>query len=76
MKARLGAPKAIPATAHKLARMVYSMLKNGTQYTDAGQDYYKQRYQSRILQNFKRKAQEFGFDLVKIKTQKLDPVFT
>jgi len=40
MKSRLGAPKAITATAHKLARLVYSMLKNGTEYTDVGQDYY------------------------------------
>ena len=38
-RARLGAPKAITATAHKLARLVYSMLKHGTAYVDAGQDY-------------------------------------
>ena len=31
MKARLGAPKAITATAHKLARLIYSMLKHGTE---------------------------------------------
>jgi Transposase IS116/IS110/IS902 family. len=69
MKARIGAPKAITATAHKLARMIYSMLKNGTQYVDAGQEYYEQRYQSRVLQNIKRRAQELGFDLVKVQTQ-------
>ena len=68
-KARLGAPKAITATAHKLARMIYSMLKNGTEYVDAGQDYYEQRYRSRVLQNLKRKAQELGFDLVQIQVQ-------
>ena len=45
MKARLGAPKAITATAHKLARLVYSMLKHGTEYTDVGQDYYEQQLQ-------------------------------
>ena len=28
-KAHLEAPKAITATAHKLARIIYSMLKNG-----------------------------------------------
>ena len=31
-KARLGAPKAVTATAHKLARLVYMMLKQGTAY--------------------------------------------
>jgi transposase len=64
MKARLGAPKAITATAHKLARLVYSMLKYGTQYTDVGQEYYEQRYRSRVIQNLKKRAQQFGYELV------------
>jgi transposase len=63
-KARLGAPKAITATAHKLARLVYSMLKNGTTYADLGQDYYEERYQARLVQNLKRKAKNLGFELV------------
>jgi transposase len=64
-KARLGAPKAITATAHKLARLIYSMLKHGTQYVDAGQDYYEQRYRTRVVENLKRRALELGFTLVK-----------
>jgi transposase len=63
-KARLGAPKAITATAHKLARLVYAMLKNGTSYVDVGQDYYEERYQARVLQNLKRKAKHLGFELI------------
>ena len=63
-RARLGASKAITATAHKLARLVYSMLKKETAYVDAGQEYYEERYRSRIVQNLKRKAQELGFELV------------
>ena len=65
-RARLGAPKAITATAHKLARLVYAMLTHGTAYVDAGQEYYEQRYRSRVVQNLKRKAQELGFELVTI----------
>ena len=65
-RSRLGAPKAITATAHKLARMVYSMLKHGSAYVDAGQDYYEEHYRSRVVQNLKRKAQEFGYQLVEI----------
>jgi transposase len=38
-RARLGAPKAITATAHKMARLVYAMLTHGTAYVDAGQEY-------------------------------------
>jgi len=64
MRSRLGAPKAITATAHKLARLVYSMLKHGTGYVDVGQQYYEERYQSRTIKNLKRKAAELGFDLV------------
>ena len=63
-RARLGAPKAITATAHKLARLVYTMLTHGTSYVDAGQEYYEERYRSRVVQNLKRKAHEMGFELV------------
>ena len=63
-RARMGAPKAITATAHKLARLVYAMLSNGSAYVDAGQEYYEERYRSRVIQNLKRKAQELGFELV------------
>ena len=64
MKARLGAPKAITATAHKLARLIYSMLKHGKEYTDIGQDYYEEQYKSRAVKNLKIRARQLGFDLV------------
>jgi transposase len=63
-RARLGAPKAITATAHKLARLVYAMLTGGSSYVDAGQEYYEERYRARVVQNLKRKALEMGFELV------------
>lgn len=63
-RARLGMPKAITATAHKLARQVYTILKHGYEYVDAGQEYYEERYRSRVIQNLRRKAQDMGFELV------------
>jgi transposase len=63
-KARLGSPKAITATAHKLARIFYSMLKNQTVYDDPGADAYEQRYRQRVLHNLKQRAAKLGFDLV------------
>jgi transposase len=63
-RARLGAPKAITATAHKIARTFYSMLKNGSEYVDQGQDYYEQQYRDRITRNLKKRAADMGFDLV------------
>jgi len=65
--ARLGTPRAITATAHKPARLVYAMLTHGTAYVDAGQEYYEERHRSRVIQNLKRRAQELGFELVTIK---------
>jgi transposase len=64
MRSRHGAPKAITATAHKLARLIYSMLKHGTEYVDQGQDYYERQYQDRVMKNLKRRAAEMGFALV------------
>jgi len=68
-RSRMGAPKAITATAHKLARLVYSMLKHGTAFVDAGQEQYEERYRSRVVQNLKRKAQEMGYKLVSIQEE-------
>ena len=63
-RTRLGAPKAITSTAHKLARTFYSMLKNGTEYVDKGLDYYEKQYHERIINNLKKRATDMGFELV------------
>jgi transposase len=65
-KARLGAPKAITATAYKIARLIYSMLKNKKEYVDVGQDYYEQRYKERMIKNIQKKAKAMGFQLIPI----------
>jgi transposase len=36
LRTKLGAPKAITAMAHMLARLVYRMLRYGEQYVDKG----------------------------------------
>jgi transposase len=64
IRAKHGGPKAITATAHKIARIFYHMLKYKQEYQDPGQDYYEQKYQERVVKNLKRKAQALGFDLV------------
>lgn len=56
IRSRLGAPKAITATAHKLAKIVYNMLKHGKEYVDVGQDYYEQQYQQRMRRNLEKRA--------------------
>jgi transposase len=64
--ARLDRPKAITATAHKLARLVYTMLTKGTEYADQGQDYYEERYRQRVMHHLAKRAQKLGFQLTPI----------
>ncbi|WP_317110614.1 IS110 family transposase [Chroococcidiopsis sp. SAG 2025] len=66
LAARLGAPKAITATAHKLARIFYRLWTTGNLYTDPGLDAYEQQYRERTLKNLKQKAQAFGLELIPI----------
>jgi hypothetical protein len=47
--------KAVTAAAHKLARLIYSMLTKGEEYTDQGQAYYEERYRQRVLHTRVRK---------------------
>lgn len=49
LAARLDKAKAITATAHKLARLIYTMMTKGAEYADQGQDYYEERYRQRVL---------------------------
>jgi len=51
MKARLGAPQAITATAHKWARRIDTMLKHGTAYVKRGMDEYEHQYRDRTVKN-------------------------
>jgi hypothetical protein len=63
IRARHGGPKAVTATAHKLARIVYFMLKNRQPYHDPGADYYEEQYRIRAIRNLQRKASKLGMRL-------------
>jgi len=64
LKARLGPQKAINAAAHKLARMLYFVLKENRPYLDPGPEYYDRKYQQRILKSMDKRAKQLGFQLV------------
>jgi transposase len=64
MCARMDKPKAITAAAHKLARLIYTMLTKGEEYTDQGQDYYEERYRESVLRNLAKRAEKMGMKLV------------
>jgi len=64
MCARMDKPKAIAAAAHKLARLVYTMLTKGEEYTDLGQDYYEKRYREQVMKTLSQRAAKLGMMMV------------
>ena len=68
MRTNLGAPKAIVATAHKLARLVWRLLTYGKAYVDIGQERYEKQTAERKLKALKHAAGRLGCSLVNIET--------
>lgn len=66
LKSHKGPMKAITATAHKLAKIIYNMLRYGTEYAEAGQRYYEEQYRERSIRNLKKRAAELGLQLVEM----------
>lgn len=64
LRARLGAPKAITAMAHHLARLFYRMLKFGQAYTDHGIEYYETRHRQQQLHWLKKQAATLHLQLI------------
>jgi transposase len=64
MKAKLGAAEGVTATAHKLARTVYRLLKYGEAYVRQGADEYEKKFQDRKLTILKKSAKAMGFELI------------
>ncbi|MBI4552123.1 MAG: IS110 family transposase, partial [Candidatus Latescibacteria bacterium] len=63
MRAKLGAPKAITATAHNLARLIYHLLTTRTPYEETTFADNEQRYQQRRERRLRKEAAALGFVL-------------
>ncbi|MCL5999718.1 MAG: IS110 family transposase [Chloroflexi bacterium] len=63
LKGRIGTRQAIVATAHKLGRIVYGMLKERRPYTDIGAEAYTRKQQDREIHPLRRRAEALGFAL-------------
>lgn len=61
---RMDKAKAIVAAAHKLARLVYTMLTKGQEYTDQGIDYFERLYHERVVKQLAKRAEGLGMQLV------------
>jgi transposase len=64
MRARLGPKQAIVATAHKIARTFYQMLKHRTSFQDLGADEYERRAHERDVANLCKRASKLGMQVV------------
>ena len=68
LRTKHGAPKAITAMAHRLARLVYRMLKYGQQYVDKGAEYYEHRYRRQQTESLRKKASKLGLQITLAQT--------
>lgn len=68
MRARHGTPKAITATAHKLARIVYHLLKTGKIYDETIFADQEILHKKRLERNLKKQANFLGFQLVPVQS--------
>jgi transposase len=64
MRARLGAPKAITATAHKLARILYHLLTTREAYEETRVAAAEAHYQRRSASRLRAHARALGYQLV------------
>jgi transposase len=64
IKGRIGGQGAVTATAHKLARLVYRMLKYGREYVKQSMEEYESKLKEKLERQLKAKAAKLGFELV------------
>jgi len=64
IKSRIGGKGAITATAHKLACLVYRMLKYGRDYVKQSMEEYEKKIREQLKRSLHRKAAALGFILV------------
>lgn len=66
MKARLGTPAAITATAHKLARIIYHLIKHRCSYDASIFAHEEELHRKRREKNLRKQAALFGFQLTPV----------
>jgi transposase len=69
IRSRIGGRGAVKATAHKLACLVYRMLKYGQEYVVTSMEEYEAKIKASVLKSLQRKAATMGFELTPIAIQ-------
>lgn len=63
-RAQKGTASAATATAHKIARLYYSLVKKGGEYEEQGARAYEERERERMVTALRKRAKAFGYELV------------
>jgi transposase len=58
---RIGKAKALTATAYKIARMYYHLMRDGMAYVELGEKAYEERYRKRQIASLQKNAERLGF---------------
>ncbi|MCP4598970.1 MAG: IS110 family transposase [Proteobacteria bacterium] len=66
MQAKIGPSAAITATAHKLARIIYTMLKYRQPYDPERLNQGKEQTQKRAIAALKKRARNLGFQIIPV----------
>lgn len=66
MCSRMEKAKAVTAAAHKLARLIYTLLTKEHEYTDQGQEHYETRYRQRVVNHLSQRVAKLGMKMVPI----------
>lgn len=64
MKAKLGKAEGITATAHKLARIIYTLITTGQPYDEKVITHMSEKVRNKRLRNLQRQAEKLGMELV------------
>lgn len=68
LKSKLGAPKTIVAMAHHLARLIWRMMTEGTEFVETGLEVYEAKFRSQRIRWLKQQAKQFNMQLVELET--------
>jgi len=72
-RSRLGAPKAITATAHKLARIIDNLMRYGAAYVRKEEAAYAEQVRERQEKPLHRRAKELGFEVTRVAPPAVEP---
>jgi transposase len=73
MNSRLGLKGAITATAHKLARIIYNLMRYGAAYMRREEAAYAEQVRERQERQLLRRAKELGFEVKRIAPPGVEP---